>query len=197
MQILLCHVFLTKPPLNKVNTVNMWISWNYPPPSITVPTRIIPWVVGNSYKPSFVTVTGWGVDRKNIPQQTNRLVSISKPGRRMGFHASNSMQLVDKKQLTRFFGWRERSQRKVYSLSHLGACNRSFNFIVPMQYVIPTRLQGLSSGWVSLGWACGQTSGLIWKPPPKWKNPSFFKPHFKMVAKCCQWPDTCSNHIFA
>lgn len=69
-----------------------------------------------------------------------------------------------------FFGWRERSQRKVYSLSHLGAWNRSFNFIVP----IPTRLQGLSSGWVSLGWACGQTSVLIWKPPPlNGKNSSF------------------------
>ena len=33
------------------------ISWNSPP------TRIIPFLVGNPYKPSLVTVTGWGVDR--------------------------------------------------------------------------------------------------------------------------------------
>ena len=87
------------------------------------------------------------------------------------FHPS-VFKLWTKHNSPRFFGWRERSQRKVYSLSHLGAWNRSFNFIVPMQYVIPTRLQGLSSGWVSLGWARGQTSGLIWKPPPplKWKK---------------------------
>ena len=33
----------------------------------------------------------------NIPQQKNKLVSISKPGSRMGFHPSNSMQTMDKK----------------------------------------------------------------------------------------------------
>ena len=36
--------------------------WNYPP---TVTTRIIPFLVGNPYKPSFVTVTGWGVDQRD------------------------------------------------------------------------------------------------------------------------------------
>ena len=34
------------------------------PHPVTVTTRIIPFLVGNPYKPSFVTVTGWGVDRK-------------------------------------------------------------------------------------------------------------------------------------
>ena len=32
------------------------------PHPVTVTTRIIPFLVGNPYKPSFVTVTGWGVD---------------------------------------------------------------------------------------------------------------------------------------
>ena len=36
------------------------ILWNYPPPRIPVTTRIIPFLVGNPYKPSFVTITGWG-----------------------------------------------------------------------------------------------------------------------------------------
>ena len=42
------------------------ISWNYPPPRMPVTTRIIPFLVGNPYKPSFVTVTGWGVDQSYI-----------------------------------------------------------------------------------------------------------------------------------
>ena len=32
------------------------------PHPVTVPTRIITFLVGNPYKPSFATVTGWGVD---------------------------------------------------------------------------------------------------------------------------------------
>ena len=47
----------------------MWgICWIYPPPphTLTATTRIIPFLVGNPYKPSFVTVTGWGVDRRNL-----------------------------------------------------------------------------------------------------------------------------------
>jgi len=43
------------------------ITWNYPPnhpQPVTVTTRIVPFLVGNFYKPSFVTVTGWGVDLK-------------------------------------------------------------------------------------------------------------------------------------
>ena len=30
------------------------------PHPVTVTTRIIPFLIGNPYKPSFVTVTGWG-----------------------------------------------------------------------------------------------------------------------------------------
>ena len=41
------------------------IGWNYPHP-VTVTTRIITFLVGNPYKPSFATVTGWGVDPKYI-----------------------------------------------------------------------------------------------------------------------------------
>ena len=35
------------------------------PHPVTVTTRIITFLVGNPYKPSFATVTGWGVDPKN------------------------------------------------------------------------------------------------------------------------------------
>jgi len=41
------------------------ISWIYPPPRIPVTTRIITFLVilvGNPYKPSLSTVTGWGLD---------------------------------------------------------------------------------------------------------------------------------------
>ena len=34
------------------------------PHPVTVTTRIITFLIGNPYKPSFVTVTGWGVDLK-------------------------------------------------------------------------------------------------------------------------------------
>ena len=34
-----------------------------PPPRMPVTSRIIPFLVGNPYKPLFVTVTGWAVDR--------------------------------------------------------------------------------------------------------------------------------------
>ena len=37
------------------------------PHPVTVTTRIITFLVGNPYKPSFATVTGWGVD----PRYTN------------------------------------------------------------------------------------------------------------------------------
>ena len=53
------------------------LCWIYPPPphTLTATTRIIPFLVGNPYKPLFVTVTGWGVDRRNLhnsfPGNTN------------------------------------------------------------------------------------------------------------------------------
>ena len=41
------------------------IPWNYPPTQdAIVTTGIIPFLVGNPYKPSFVTVTELGVDRR-------------------------------------------------------------------------------------------------------------------------------------
>ena len=36
------------------------------PHPVTVTTRIITFLVGNPYKPSFATVTGWGVDPRNM-----------------------------------------------------------------------------------------------------------------------------------
>ena len=36
------------------------------PQPVTVTTRILPFLVGNPYKASFVTVTGWGVDLISI-----------------------------------------------------------------------------------------------------------------------------------
>ena len=36
------------------------------PHPVTVTTRIITFLVGNPYKPSFATVTGWGVDPNQI-----------------------------------------------------------------------------------------------------------------------------------
>ena len=38
------------------------------PHPVTVTTRIITFLVGNPYKPSFATVTGWGVDPTNTIQ---------------------------------------------------------------------------------------------------------------------------------
>ncbi len=39
-----------------------WSSLRSTPHPVTVTTRIIAFLVGNPYKPSFATVTGWGVD---------------------------------------------------------------------------------------------------------------------------------------
>ena len=49
------------------------IFWIYPPPRMPVTTRIIPFLVGNPYKPSFVTVTGCGVDQRCIISNTIKL----------------------------------------------------------------------------------------------------------------------------
>ena len=43
--------------------INPTVYFGTTPHPVTVTTRIIPFLVGNPYKPSFVTVTGWGVDR--------------------------------------------------------------------------------------------------------------------------------------
>ena len=40
------------------------------PHPLTVTTRIITFLVGNPYKPSFATVTGWGVDPRDTKYQT-------------------------------------------------------------------------------------------------------------------------------
>ena len=46
----------------KVNP-HIWFVWfRSTPHPVTVTTRIITFLIGNPYKPSFVTVTGWGVD---------------------------------------------------------------------------------------------------------------------------------------
>ena len=45
-----------------------WVHGTYlgtTPHPVTVTTRIIPFLIGNPYKPSFVTVTGWGVDLRH------------------------------------------------------------------------------------------------------------------------------------
>ena len=47
------------------NSVTCHLGWLFlgtTPHPVTVTTRIITFLVGNPYKPSFVTVTGWGVD---------------------------------------------------------------------------------------------------------------------------------------
>ena len=43
------------------------------PHPVTVTTRIIAFLVGNPYKPSFATVTGWGVDPTNRHQNVDNL----------------------------------------------------------------------------------------------------------------------------
>ena len=41
------------------------IEWNYPPhPGFQSPPGLFQFLVGNPYKPSFVTLTGWGVDQR-------------------------------------------------------------------------------------------------------------------------------------
>ena len=42
------------------------------PHPVTVTTRIITYLVGNPYKPSFATVTGWGVDPMYILLKTGK-----------------------------------------------------------------------------------------------------------------------------
>ena len=39
-----------------------WLYFRSTPRPVTVTTGIITFLVGNPYKPSFATVTGWGVD---------------------------------------------------------------------------------------------------------------------------------------
>ena len=58
---------------NKISTAKCVLVGCGPLP-VTVTTRISPFLVGNPYKPSFVTVTGWGVDRMYW-KQTDRLPS--------------------------------------------------------------------------------------------------------------------------
>ena len=50
---------------NIPTTPNLFFVWDLgtTPHPVTVTTRIITFLIGNPYKPSFVTVTGWGVDR--------------------------------------------------------------------------------------------------------------------------------------
>ena len=42
------------------------VSFRSTPHPVTVTTRIITFLVGNPYKPSFATVTGWGVDPRYL-----------------------------------------------------------------------------------------------------------------------------------
>ena len=53
-------------PFESPHLKEIVIFWNYPHP-VTVTTRMIPFlVVGNPYKPSFVTVTRLGVDLSHL-----------------------------------------------------------------------------------------------------------------------------------
>ena len=47
------------------------------PHPVTVTTRIITFLVGNPYKPSFATVTGWGVDPKYMIEGDDLSFKIS------------------------------------------------------------------------------------------------------------------------
>ena len=52
----------------------LWIiTWNYPPPRMPVAIRSIPFLVGNPYKPSFVTVTVWGGRSKGYSNDNKKL----------------------------------------------------------------------------------------------------------------------------
>ena len=55
-----------KEKLKKVSLVRIQGYFGTTPHPVTVTTRIIPFLVGNPYKPSLVTVTVWGVDRRYI-----------------------------------------------------------------------------------------------------------------------------------
>ena len=47
---------------NQMGLLDTFIHLRSTPHPVTVTTRIITFLVGNPYKPSFATVTGWGVD---------------------------------------------------------------------------------------------------------------------------------------
>ena len=68
--------------LFKLGVATKNISVRSTPLPVTVTTRIITYLVGNPYKPSFTTVTGWGVDPtypfKRLPFLfVERLLSLS------------------------------------------------------------------------------------------------------------------------
>ena len=53
------HLSLNGIHIEKIKRHAKMYGLEQPPNAVTVTTRIIPFLVGNLYKPSFVTVTGW------------------------------------------------------------------------------------------------------------------------------------------
>lgn len=60
------HFYWAKTTLLKIgeNDCNCLISWIYPPPTVTC--SMITFLVGNTYKPLYATIAGWGVDASDI-----------------------------------------------------------------------------------------------------------------------------------
>ena len=52
-------------PRLKLKELDGWIYLRSTPHPVTVTTRIVTFLVGNPYKPSFATVAGWGVDPRS------------------------------------------------------------------------------------------------------------------------------------
>ena len=73
---------LTKAMNNWVGVTRLGQYLGSTPHPVTITTRIIQFLVGNPYKPSFVTVTGRGVDPSNtITQNTNSPEAVCFPSR--------------------------------------------------------------------------------------------------------------------
>ena len=94
---LLSETYLVKSPLGctwkwqgpKTYTVPRYLSYSGWLCPVTVTTRIITFLVGNPYKPSFATVTGWGVDPISIRLPKWFATQISSPDSSPEFLKSN------------------------------------------------------------------------------------------------------------
>ena len=77
--------------------IHIYIYIRSTPHPVTVTTRIITFLVGNPSKPSFATVTGWGVDPMYIyiiHQLSLRLLPIALVKREKGIVSANSLKIA-------------------------------------------------------------------------------------------------------
>ncbi len=84
------------------------ISFGTTPHPVTVTTRIIPFLIGNPYKPSFVTVTGWGVDQRyRIGWDVIFPLGCQSSSRHVGISKDSFSRTTTYSCFCRVVGWRQ------------------------------------------------------------------------------------------